>query len=79
MILIITTSRSINEAMQPLPSSYICSNPFQCFRLKLIKKGQWMQFETFLVHLHFSAEELLLYPRCQRRRQCRRWRPHAKC
>ena len=28
---------------------------------------------AFLARLHFSAEELLLYPRCQRPR------PHAKC
>ena len=35
----------------------------------------------FLARLHFSAEELLLYPRRQRprRRLRRRWRPHAKC
>ena len=39
----------------------------------------------FLASLHFSAEELLLYPRRQRRRRrpCqrprRRRRPHAKC
>ena len=39
----------------------------------------------FLARLHFSAEELLLYPRRQRRRPCqrprrrRRRRPHAKC
>ena len=31
----------------------------------------------FLARLHFSAEELLLYPRRQRPR--RRRRPHAKC
>ena len=31
----------------------------------------------FLARLHFSAEELLLYPRRQRRRPRRR--PHAKC
>ena len=31
----------------------------------------------FLAPLHFSAEELMLYPRRQRRRQ--RPRPHAKC
>ena len=42
---------------------------------------------SFLARLHFSAEELLLYPRRQRRRPCRRprrrprrrRRPHAKC
>ena len=37
----------------------------------------------FLARLHFSAEELLLYPRRQRRRPCqrprRRRRPHTKC
>ena len=37
----------------------------------------------FLARLHFSAEELLLYPRRRRRRPCRRprrrRRPHAKC
>ena len=39
----------------------------------------------FLARLHFSAEELLLYPRRrrqrprQRRRPRRRRRPHAKC
>ena len=39
----------------------------------------------FLARLHFSAEELLLYPRRRRQRPCRRWRrrqrqrPHAKC
>ena len=35
----------------------------------------------FLARLHFSAEELLLYPRRQRRRRCQRprRRPHAKC
>ena len=37
----------------------------------------------FLARLHFSAEELLLYPRrpCRRRRLRRRprRRPHAKC
>ena len=27
-------------------------------------------FPSFLARLHFSAEELLLYPRCQRRRPC---------
>ena len=32
---------------------------------------------TFLARLHFSAEELLLYPRRQRPR--RRRRPHTKC
>ena len=34
-----------------------------------------------LARLHFSAEELLLYPRrpCPRRRQRRRRRPHSKC
>ena len=30
---------------------------------------------SFLARLHFSAEELLLYPRCPRRRR----RLHAKC
>ena len=39
--------------------------------------------KTFLARLHFSAEELLLYPRRQRPRQRRRQRPrrrpHAKC
>ena len=30
---------------------------------------------SFLARLHFSAEELLLYPRRPRPRQ----RPHAKC
>ena len=40
---------------------------------------------AFLARLHFSAEELLLYPRrrcrrpCQRRRPRRRRRSHAKC
>ena len=34
--------------------------------------------QPFLARLHFSAEELLLYPRRQRRRPCRRPRPHAK-
>ena len=36
---------------------------------------------SFLARLHFSAEELLIYPRRQRRRPCqrRRRRPHAKC
>ena len=34
---------------------------------------------SFLARLHFSAEELLLYPRRQRRRPRRRRRPHAKC
>ena len=36
---------------------------------------------VFLARLHFSAEELLLYPRRQRRRprQRQRRRPHAKC
>ena len=33
--------------------------------------------DSFLARLHFSAEELLLYPRRPRRRQRRR--PHAKC
>ena len=37
----------------------------------------------FLARLHFSAEELLLYPRLRRRRRrqrpCRRRRPHSKC
>ena len=37
----------------------------------------------FLARLHFSAEELLLYPRRprqrRRRRQRPRRRPHAKC
>ena len=35
MILIITTSRSINEAMQTLLSPYICSNPFSVFQIKI--------------------------------------------
>ena len=35
--------------------------------------------KTFLARLHFSAEELLLYPRRQRPRQRPRRRPHAKC
>ena len=34
-----------------------------------------MQSLAFLARLHFSAEELLLYPRRQRPRR----RPHAKC
>ena len=34
---------------------------------------------TFLARLHFSAEELLLYPRRRRRRQRPRPRPHTKC
>ena len=38
---------------------------------------------AFLARLHFSAEELLLYPRRRRRRRRqrprRRRRPHAKC
>ena len=42
---------------------------------------------AFLARLHFSADELLLYPRRPRRRQRRRWRrrwrqrrrPHTKC
>ena len=40
---------------------------------------------SFLARLHFSAEELLLYPRRQRRRRRprprrrRRRRPHTKC
>ena len=34
--------------------------------------------ETFLARLHFSAEELLLYPRRPRRRPRQRRRPHAK-
>ena len=32
---------------------------------------------TLLARLHFSAEELLLYP--WRWRPCRRRRPHAEC
>ena len=43
-------------------------------------EGEWlvMCFDSlFLAHLHFSAEELLLYPRLRRPR--RRPRPHAKC
>ena len=41
----------------------------------------FFKFKPFLLRLHFSAEELLLYPRrpCPRRRQRRRRRPHAKC
>ena len=40
--------------------------------------------DTFLARLHFSAEELLLYPRRRRRRRrqrqrpCRRRRPHRR-
>ena len=34
-------------------------------------------YGVLLARLHFSAEELLLYPRRPRRRQRRR--PHAKC
>ena len=37
------------------------------------------QISSFLARLHFSAEELLLYPRRQCPRQRRRRRPHAKC
>ena len=39
----------------------------------------WILFLRFLVRLHFSAEELLLYPQRLRPRQCPCWRPHAKC
>ena len=38
--------------------------------------SKW-QISTFLARLHFSAEELLLYP--LRRRLCRCRHPHAKC
>ena len=37
------------------------------------------EVNPFLARLHFSAEELLLYPRRRRRCPRRRPRPHAKC
>ena len=37
----------------------------------------WSCFYCFLARLHFSAEELLLYPRRPCRRRCPR--PHTKC
>ena len=36
-------------------------------------------FFVFVVRLHLSAGELLLYPRRPRRRPCQCPRPHAKC
>ena len=45
------------------------------------RKKQLVSHTILLARLHFSAEELLLYPRRQRprRRLRRRRRPHAKC
>ena len=48
-----------------------------------VSRSEIFFFILFLARLHFSAEELLLYPRrqrpCQRRRPRRRRRPHTKC
>ena len=52
---------------------FICNQPEDTW-------GSICVIVTFLAHLHFSAEELLLYPRlpCRRPRWRRRPRPHAK-
>ena len=41
-----------------------------------LNRNCWSKMGEFLVRLHFSAEELLLYPR--RRRPCRRRRPRRR-
>ena len=56
------------------------SGIFQCIWIWVqgpVELGNLRHFSQFLARLHFSAEELLLYPR--RRRPRRRPRPHAKC
>ena len=61
------------------PKSYLAEN------IRLVLEGcgfESLASRNFLARLHFSAEELLLYPRRRRRRQrqrpCRRPRPRRR-
>ena len=51
------------------------SETTESYSTKLDRQNDINVLYQFLARLHFSAEELLLYPRRRRRRQ----RPHAKC
>ena len=57
-----------------------CDKLFLFYFNSYIESTKWANV-PFLARLHFSAEELMLYPRRprQRRRQRPRRRPHAKC
>ena len=62
--------KNVNDIVCQMRDLFLYSFKTEYFMLNT--KPVW-----FLARLHFSAEELLLYPR--RPRQRRRRRPHAKC